>query len=112
MKRTLAITYLAIGLIFSPIVAHSTDSDKGTNHSGPVTFVKNSVITTKIKTKLAAKTHLGSLKDIKVDTDKNGVVWLSGTAHSQTEVDTAVSIAQNTKGVVEVHNNIKIQQTD
>ncbi len=106
MKIKFATTCFVIGMILTPVVGYTADSD--TDRSGPVTFVKDSVITTKIKTKLAAKTHLGSLKDIKVDTDKNGVVWLSGTAHSQTEADKAVSIAQETKGVVTVHNDIKI----
>ena len=44
-----------------------------------VVFVKDSAITTKIKTKLAAD-HITSLERIHVDTDKDGVVWLSGTA--------------------------------
>jgi hyperosmotically inducible protein len=93
-------------MMLTPVASYTADSDA--DRSGPVTFVKDSVITTKIKTKLAAKTNLGSLKDIKVDTDKNGVVWLSGMARSQTEADKAVSIAQETKWVVTVHNVIKI----
>lgn len=108
MKIKFATTYLAIGLMLAPVVGFTADSDK--DHSSPVTFVKDSVITTKIKAKLAAKTHLGSLKDIKVDTDKNGAVFLSGMAHSQAEVDKAVSIARDTKGVVTVHNDIKIME--
>lgn len=106
MKIKFATTYFVIGMMLAPVVGYTADSDA--DRSGPITYVKDSVITTKIKTKLAAKTHLGSLKDIKVDTDKNGVVWLSGTARSQTEADKAVSIAQETKGVVTVHNDIKI----
>lgn len=106
MKIKFATTCFVIGMMLTPVMGYAADSD--TDRSGPVAFVKDSVITTKIKTKLAAKTHLGSLKDIKVDTDKNGVVWLSGTAHSQTEADKAVSIAQETKGVVTVHNDIKV----
>ena len=108
MKIKFATTCFVMGMMLTPIVGYTADSDSDSDRSGPVTFVKDSVITTKIKTKLAAKTQLGSLKDIKVDTDKNGVVWLSGTARSQTEADKAVSIAQETKGVVTVHNDIKI----
>jgi len=37
------------------------------------------------KSKLAAD-HLGSLAHIHVDTDENGVVWLSGSAHNQEAV--------------------------
>lgn len=108
MKIKFATTCLAIGLMLTPVVGFTADSDK--DRSSPATFVKDSVITTKIKTKLAAKTHLGSLKDIKVDTDKNGAVFLSGMAHSQAEVDKAVSIAHDTKGVVTVQNDIRLME--
>jgi hyperosmotically inducible protein len=74
-----------------------------------VTFVKDSVITTKIKTKLAAE-HLGSAKHIKVDTDRNGVVWLSGTANSQEEADKVVEIARNTEGVKSVSSKLKVHK--
>jgi len=112
MKRKLATTYLVIGMMLAPVVGNTADSDSNsdTDRSGPVIFVKDSVITTKIKIKLAAKSNLGSLKDIKVDTDKNGVVSLSGTVQSQAEADKAVAIAQDTKGVVTVLNDIKILQ--
>ena len=108
MKIKFATTCLAIGLMLAPVVGFTADSDK--DRSSPVTFVKDSFITTKIKTKLAAETHLGSLKDIKVDTDKNGAVFLSGMAHSQAEVDKSVSIARDTKGVVTVQNDIRIME--
>ncbi len=68
----------------------------------PQTFVKDSVITTKIKSKLAAE-HPASAKHIKVDTDENGVVWLSGTTDTQVEADKAVEIARNTEGVKSVN---------
>ncbi len=71
--------------------------------------VKDSVITTKIKTQLAAE-HLGSMKHIKVDTDKNGVVWMTGTANSQDELNKAVSIARNTEGVKSVKSELTVQK--
>lgn len=74
----------------------------------PMTYVKDSVITTKIKAKLAAD-HPGSLKHIEVDTDKDGVVWLSGTANTQAEIDQVVATAHNTDGVKSVKNDIKIK---
>jgi osmotically-inducible protein OsmY len=49
---------------------------------------------------------------IHVDTDVNGVVWLSGHARSQEAIDKAVSIARDTDGVKSVHNNIKLKQDD
>jgi hyperosmotically inducible protein len=70
--------------------------------------VKDSVITTKVKSKLAAK-HLSTLTHIKVDTDENGVVYLSGRAPSQDAVDMAALIAKDTEGVTSVHNGIAVQ---
>jgi hyperosmotically inducible periplasmic protein len=107
MKFRLATTCFVIGSVLAPVAAYAADSD--TDRSKPTTFVKDSVITTKIKTKLAAE-HLGSAKHIKVDTDKNGVVWMSGTANSQDEVDKAVAIARNTEGVKSVKNDLKVQK--
>ena len=107
MKYKLATTCFVIGTVLAPVAAYAADSDK--DRSKPATFVKDSVITTKIKTKLAAE-HLGSAKHIKVDTDMNGVVWMSGTANSQDEIDKAVSIARNTEGVKSVNNDLKVQK--
>jgi hyperosmotically inducible periplasmic protein len=72
------------------------------------TYVKDSAITTKVKTKLAAK-HLSTLTKISVDTDKNGVVWLSGTAPTKDAKDLAEMITKNTDGVTAVHNNVVVE---
>ncbi|MGC1388034.1 MAG: BON domain-containing protein [Steroidobacteraceae bacterium] len=72
-------------------------------------FVKDSVITTEVKSKLAAK-HLSTLTRIKVDTDENGVVWLSGRAPTQDAADLAIMIAKNTEGVTAVHNDVAVEQ--
>jgi hyperosmotically inducible protein len=77
------------------------DSDAGV-------YVKDSVITTKVKTKLAAK-HMSTLTNIKVDTDKDGVVWLSGTAPTKDASDLAEMITKDTDGVRSVHNKIIVQ---
>ena len=71
------------------------------------TAVKDSVITTKIKTQLAAE-KLSSLVKISVETDDKGVVVLSGSAASQSAIDRAVAIAQAVKGVNSVESRIKI----
>ena len=106
MKLKLATTCLVIGTAFAP-VAFAADSD--TDRNKPTTFVKDSMITTKIKTKLAAE-NPASMANIKVDTDKDGVVWMSGTAKSQEEVDKAVAIARGTEGVKNVKNDVKVQK--
>jgi len=95
-----------MGTFMAPVAAYA-DSD--TDRANPANFVKDSVITTKIKTNLASE-HLGSMTHIKVDTDKDGVVWMTGTANTQQEVDKAVSIAKNTEGVKSVHSDLKVQK--
>jgi hyperosmotically inducible periplasmic protein len=72
------------------------------------TYVKDSAITTKVKAKLAAK-HMSTLAKISVDTDKNGVVWLSGTAPTKDAKDLAGMITKDTDGVTAVHNNIVVE---
>jgi hyperosmotically inducible protein len=106
MKYKLATTCFVIGSVLAPVATYAADSDKSRSAA---TVVKESVITTKIKTKLAAE-HPGSLKHIKVDTDKNGVVSLIGTANNQEEINQAVTIARNTEGVKSVKNNLKVQK--
>jgi len=110
MKTNFALTCLACGVLLGSVVAVAgEDSDADRAHPGA--FVKDSAITVKIKTKLAAE-HLTSLGRIHVDTDKNGAVWLEGSARTQEAADKAVAIARETEGVKSVHNNIKIRQDD
>src|SRR5277367_6836270 len=72
------------------------------------TYVKDSAITTKVKAQLAAK-HMSTLAKISVDTDKNGVVWLSGAAPTKDAKDLAGMITKDTGGVTAVHNNIVVE---
>jgi hyperosmotically inducible protein len=109
MKTTTILAGLLIMASASPIICYGDNTD--TDRSHPKTFVKDSAITTKIKTELAAD-HITSLARIHVDTDANGVVWLSGTAHTQAEVDRAGTIARNTEHVVAVNNNVTVKKDD
>src|SRR5579864_1520793 len=109
MKTRFITTCLVFGTLLGPVVTLAQDSD--TDRSHPKAFVKDSAITTKIKTQLAAE-HLTSLGRIHVDTDKDGVVWLRGTARTQEAIDKAVSIARQTEGVKDVHNHIRIKSDD
>lgn len=105
MKHLILASMLAAGVACAPMVlADEAESTPPASHH----FVKNSVITTKVKSKLAAK-HMTTLTRIRVDTDDNGVVWLSGRAPTQDAVDLATEIAKNTDGVTSVHNGIAIQ---
>jgi hyperosmotically inducible protein len=105
-KTTLAASCLVLGTMLSP-VAYAADGDK--DRADPKTFVKDSVITTKIKAKLASE-HISSATKISVDTDQNGIVWMSGTAKSQEEINQAVAIAKNTEGVKSVKADLKVQK--
>ena len=107
--KTFATTCALMGALLGSSLVIAEDSD--TDRSNPVTFVKDSTITTKVKTELAAE-HLTSLGRIHVDTDMNGVVWLTGSARSQEAIDKAVSIARNTEHVKSVHNTLVVKQDD
>jgi hyperosmotically inducible protein len=109
MRMTsIAMSLLLAGVLAGPVaVAQDADADR----AHPKAFIRDSVITTKIKSKLAAE-HLTSLAHLRVDTDEDGVVWLSGSAHNQEAVDRAVSIARDTEGVRDVKSTVKIRHDD
>jgi len=105
MKRLILASMLAASIVSVPMVlADDESAPPDSSHH----FVKDSVITTKVKSKLAAK-HMSTLTSIKVDTDANGVVWLSGKAPTKDAVDLAEMIAKNTDGVSSVHNDVVVQ---
>jgi hyperosmotically inducible periplasmic protein len=110
MKKTLAIPSLILGTMLGSAVALAAE-DADADRTHPVAFVKDSAITTKIKSKLAAQ-HITSLGRIHVDTDKDGVVWLTGSARTQEAADKAASIARETEGVKEVHSKITVKKDD
>jgi hyperosmotically inducible protein len=109
MKK-LPVKKLMLGLMVTSVLsvplvmADQMDSDASQAKS----YVKDSVITTKVKTKLAAK-HLSTLTNVKVDTDAHGAVWLSGKAPTHDASDLAAMIAKNTDGVTSVHNDIVVE---
>lgn len=65
MKVLMLSVMLVVGASSAAVYAAEGDS--------ATTYVKDSVITTKVKSKLAAK-HMSTLSDINVDTDANGSV--------------------------------------
>ncbi len=70
-------------------------------------YVDDSVITTKIKSMLAADDFLKSFK-IGVKTYK-GVVQLSGFVNSQKAVDKATEIVKSVKGVKDIKNDLIVK---
>ena len=110
MRTKIAMACLIAGAALAPVASYSAE-DTDMDRSHPKAFVKDSAITTKIKTKLAVQ-HITSMARIHVDTDANGVVWLSGTARSQDEIDQIVAIARDTEHVVAVKNKLVIKKDD
>jgi hyperosmotically inducible periplasmic protein len=104
MKYLILSSALALGVACGPMAMADEGSADSTSHH----YIKDSTITTKVKAKLAAK-HLTTLTRVKVDTDENGVVWLSGKAPTEDARDLAAMIAKNTDGVSAVHNDIAVQ---
>lgn len=102
MKTNLK-SLLLIGALVMPLSTFAAEGDAVSTKMG------DAVITTKLKAEFA-KDKLVSATHIKVETDSNGLVQLSGKAKSQAEADKAVVIAKNTKGVTSVKNNILVTQ--
>ena len=102
MKKLILIGLAAVSAAYVPAAVLAAEDSGGDHH-----YVKDSVITTKVKGKLAAK-HMSTLTHVRVDTDEDGVVWLSGTAPTKDARDLAGLIAKDTDGVTSVNNNIEV----
>jgi hyperosmotically inducible protein len=103
VKKLVLIGVVAAGAACMPL---AFGDDAGDHH-----YVKDSVITTKVKTKLLAK-HMATLDHVKVDTDAGSVVWLSGTVPNRDAKDVAEMIAKGTDGVTAVKDNIEVVPRD
>jgi hyperosmotically inducible protein len=106
MNSKIAACFLVAGALMLPVAGYTADKDS--DRTSPKDFVKDSVITAKIKS-LLAQEKLSTLVKIKVDTDAKGVVYLSGTAPTKMAADKAVEIAKAQKGVTEVKSTIEIK---
>src|ERR1700688_2202294 len=100
-KHIILCGVIALGVACAPLAM----AEEGATQSHH--FVKDSAITTKVKAKLAAK-HLSTLTRIKVDTDADGVVWLSGRAPTRDASDMAGLVCQENQGVEKGHKHILV----
>ncbi|MDP9012501.1 MAG: BON domain-containing protein [Pseudomonadota bacterium] len=108
MKKVILTGLLMAGAAYLPVaMADNYGADSDADRAHPGAFVKDSAITAKVKSKLAAK-HMSTLTNIKVDTDNDGVVWLSGKAPTKDASDLAAMLAKDTEGVTSVHNKIVV----
>ena len=102
-KRNIVIHCLVLLMLIAAFVAcASTPKQESTGE-----YVDDSVITTKVKSLLAADDFLKSFK-IGVKTFK-GTVQLSGFVNSQQAVDKAGEIARSVKGVKSVKNDLIVK---
>ena len=92
-------TLLAAAVVAMTVVAGSPFlADAGT--------AEDTLITTKVKTKLTAD-RVKNLVSVNVDT-KDGVVHLKGTVPTEEAKSEAEKLAKDTDGVVSVTNDIKV----
>ena len=102
-KRNRFVAYFALVMLMVAFVAcASTSKQESTGE-----YVDDTVITTKVKSLLAADDFLKSFQ-ISVETYK-GTVQLSGSVGSQKAVDKAVEIAHGVNGVKSVKNNLIVK---
>ena len=100
-----ATAFALIGALLVPVMGNAEDRDKDRAH--PKAWVKDSVITAKIKAEYA-KDKVVSAMNIHVETDAKGAVTLSGHAKSKEEAAKAESIAKGVSGVTTVKNDIQV----
>ena len=90
--------------VFAAFLACASTSKKESTGE----YVDDSVITTKVKSLLAADDFLKSFQ-IGIETYK-GSVQLSGFVNSQKAVDKAIEIARSVKGVKSVKNDLILKE--
>jgi osmotically-inducible protein OsmY len=102
-ERRGVIACLVLILFVATLVACASTSKQ----EGMGEYVDDSVITTKVKSMLAADDFLKSFQ-IGVETYK-GIVQLSGFVNAQKAVDKAIEIAGSVKGVKSVKNDLIVK---
>ncbi len=102
-KRRRFVGYFVLLIFIAVFVACASTSTRESTGE----YVDDSIITTKVKSKLAADDFLKSF-EISVETYK-GTVQLSGFVNTQKAVDKAVEIARGVKGVKSVKNDLIVK---
>ena len=105
-KRNIVIHFLSFLVILILIATFAACGSTRTDESAGE-FVDDSVITTKVKSLLAADDFLKSFQ-ISVETYK-GIVQLSGFVNSQVAVDKAGEVVKSVPGVKSIKNNLIVK---
>ena len=106
MESKLLTAYLLAAGLVMPLAAPAQTAPADQS-SPPRVAVSSATITAQVQGELARDPHVVA-KEIKVETDSNGVVLLTGSAKTQQELDRATLIARNVPGVVSVDNRIQL----
>jgi osmotically-inducible protein OsmY len=102
-KRNIVIHFLVLLMMIATIAACAATRTQ----SSAGEYVDDSVITTKVKSLLAADDFLKSF-EISVESFK-GTVQLSGFVNSQKAVNKAAEITRSVKGVTSIKNNLIVK---
>ena len=102
-KRNIVIHFLVLLMLIATFAACASTP----THQSTGEYVDDSVITTKVKSLLAADDFLKSFQ-ISVETYQ-GTVQLSGFVNSQKAVDKAGEIVRSVKGVKSIKNNLIVK---
>jgi hyperosmotically inducible protein len=100
-SKFLSAAFLAVTLV-SFVGCASTEKKEGTGE-----YVDDSVITTKVKTAIFNEATLKS-SEFNVETFK-GVVQLSGFVSSRDDMNKAIEVSYNVKGVKSVKNDMQLK---
>jgi len=102
-KRNIVIHFLVLLMLITTFAACASTR----THSSTGEYIDDSVITTKVKSLLAADDFFKSFQ-ISVETYQ-GTVQLSGFVNSQQAVDKAGQIARSVNGVQSIKNNLIVK---
>jgi osmotically-inducible protein OsmY len=102
-KRNIVIHCLVLLMLIATFAACASTR----THESTGEYLDDSVITTKVKSLLAADDFLKSFQ-IGVETFQ-GTVQLSGFVNSQKAVDKAVEIVRSVKGIKSIKNNLIVK---
>ena len=95
-------SFFLVILLVSFLGCASTSKQEGAGE-----YIDDSVITTKVKAAILQESSLKS-SEINVETFK-GVVQLSGFVNSQADINKAVEVTRNVKGVKSVTNSMRLK---
>lgn len=102
MKISKLASLIVVGALVTPLAGYAADKPAAAK-----VWVKDSVVTTKIKAQLAAS-KVSSLAMVHVETDADGWVQLTGKVATQAEKDRAEAIAKAVDGVKSVDNQLTV----